>query len=192
MTRLVISSRDAERIAKSFDDMIGDKGLKAIRRRAVNEIGARLRKDNPRHRAGALRGVPGGADDPRPGGGAGLRRSRIPAPHGDKRSGRAAPRQLAKGEAPGRPTPAHPRHPGARAADYLQLGEAREGRGFSLLPAGPLIARGVGGIRTRARTAFADEGAGGHAELARLRKRAARDLPEAVARQIRKTLTKRR
>ena len=44
MTGIVISSRDAERIARAFNDLIGPKGLDRIRRKAVNEVGARVRK----------------------------------------------------------------------------------------------------------------------------------------------------
>ena len=166
-------------------------GLKAIRRRAVNEIGARLSKDT-RAIAPGLYGaslaalmIQGqaagpGSDDPeyrlRMATSVPVARLRASSRKAKLQGGRL---QLTLD------TP-------ALARPIIFSSAKREGRGFSLLPAGPLIARGVGGIRTRARTAFADEGAGGHAELARLRKRAARDLPEAVARQIRKTLTKRR
>ena len=45
MTAITITSNDAERIAKSFADLIGPKGLNRIRRKAVNEIGAKLRKN---------------------------------------------------------------------------------------------------------------------------------------------------
>ena len=132
MTRLVISSRDAERIAKSFDDMLSAKGLNAVRRRAVNEIGSGLRKKTRAVAPGLYGTTAAALMIQGQSASAGLRRSRIPAPHGDVGSGATAPRQLAKGEAPGRPTPAHPRHPGARPAGYLQLGEAR---GARVLPA---------------------------------------------------------
>ena len=138
MTRLVISSRDAERIAKSFDDMIGDKGLKAIRRRAVNEIGSGLRKDT-RAIAPGLYGASlaalmmqgqaagPGSDDPE----YRLRMATsVPVARLRARSRKA--------KLPGRPTPAHPRHPGARPADYLQLGEARGARGSPCYPPGRL------------------------------------------------------
>ena len=45
MTGIVISSRDAERIAKSFADLISPKGLQAIERRAVNTVGSKVRKE---------------------------------------------------------------------------------------------------------------------------------------------------
>ena len=44
MTGIVISSRDAERIARSFSDLIGPKGLNRIRGKAVNSVGSSLRK----------------------------------------------------------------------------------------------------------------------------------------------------
>ena len=45
MTGIIISSRDAERIAKSFAVLVGPKGLNRIRGKAVNEVGSKLRKD---------------------------------------------------------------------------------------------------------------------------------------------------
>ena len=48
MTLVTISSKDAERIAKSFNDLIGPRGLVAIRRRAVNKVGGWLRKEDHR------------------------------------------------------------------------------------------------------------------------------------------------
>ena len=45
MTQITISSKDAERIARSFNDLIGSKGLDRIRRRAVNTVGSKLRKE---------------------------------------------------------------------------------------------------------------------------------------------------
>ena len=55
------------------------------------------------------------------------------------------------------------------------------GKAFKLLRAGPLPERFVGGVSTKARTAFATEDKGGQDELNRLRKRAGPDLAEAVA-----------
>ena len=79
------------------------------------------------------------------------------------------------------------------AIDKLVFRSAkREGRGFSLVAAGPLPARGVGGVPTRARTAFADEAAGGQPELSALRKRAERDLPNEMAKQINLVLRRRK
>ena len=190
MTRLVISSRDAERIAKSFDDMLSAKGLNAVRRRAVNEIGSGLRKKT-RAVAPGLYGTTAaalmiqgqsaspGSDDPeyrlRMATSVPVRRLRASSRKAKLQGGRL---QLTLD------TPALDR-------PIVFQSAKREGRGFSLLPAGLLFARGVGGVRTRARSAFGRPEEGGHAELAKLRRRAARDLPDAVARQIRKALTKR-
>ena len=44
MTRIAVSSRDAERIARSFNDLIAEGGLQRIRRKAVNQEGAAIRK----------------------------------------------------------------------------------------------------------------------------------------------------
>ena len=44
MTRIVVSSKDAARIARTFNDLISKKGLQAIERRTVNKIGSDLRK----------------------------------------------------------------------------------------------------------------------------------------------------
>ena len=45
MSAIVISSADAERIARSFRDLIGPSGLQRIRRKAVNKIGSGIRKE---------------------------------------------------------------------------------------------------------------------------------------------------
>ena len=39
-----VTSRDAEKIAKYMSDLIGRRGLDAIRRRAVNSVGSSIRK----------------------------------------------------------------------------------------------------------------------------------------------------
>ena len=44
MTSIQITSKDAERLAKSFSDLIGPRGLDRIRRKAVNAVGSSLRK----------------------------------------------------------------------------------------------------------------------------------------------------
>ena len=44
MTAIVITSKDAERIAKSFAALVGPKGLTRLRRKAVNSVGADLRR----------------------------------------------------------------------------------------------------------------------------------------------------
>ena len=65
----------------------------------------------------------------------------------------------------------------------------REGTKFILLRAGPLPERGVGGVFTNAARAFTKEG---YPELYQLRRRAEKDLPEAVSTAIRDHLAKRK
>ena len=65
----------------------------------------------------------------------------------------------------------------------------REGTKFILLRAGPLPERGVGGVFTNAARAFTKEG---YPELYQLRRRAEKDLPEAVAKAINNHLAKAR
>ena len=65
----------------------------------------------------------------------------------------------------------------------------REGTKFILLRAGPLPERGVGGVFTNPKTAFS---ADGYPELLSLRRRAERDLPEAVSTAINDHLAKAR
>ena len=47
MTQITISSKDAERIARSFNDLIGSKGLDRIRRRACQRGRLEAEKRNP-------------------------------------------------------------------------------------------------------------------------------------------------
>ena len=68
----------------------------------------------------------------------------------------------------------------------------RVGRAYKLLAVGTLPARFLGGVSTRARLAFADPGDGGLAELAALRRRAEKNLPQTVAALIAEHLKRRR
>ena len=182
MTRIIITSKDAERIARSFNDLIGPKGLQAVERRAVNKIGAGLRKD--------AKGI-------------------APAIFGTTAAALAIQGRAA---APGATEPEYKlrmavsipisrlkaKHRKARREDgrlglvidtpatdkIVFRATQRVGRAFKLLRAGPLPERFVGGLGTRARSAFGPEADGGQAELNQLRKRAAQDLPEAVAKAI--------
>ena len=71
------------------------------------------------------------------------------------------------------------------ATDAIRFGSIeRVARAFKLFAAGPLPARFVGGVPTRARTAFGPEEAGGYSPLNILRSRAERDLPAAMAKAI--------
>ena len=56
MTGITITSKDAERIARSFNDLTGPKGLNRIRGKAVNQIGAKVRKQT-RSLAGVVFGT---------------------------------------------------------------------------------------------------------------------------------------
>ena len=180
MATIIISSRDAARVAKSFNDLIGRKGLQAIERRAVNKIGAGLRKD-ARGIAPALFGTTAaalsiqgraagpGAVDPeyRLRMASSIPISRLRAKH--RRTRREDGRLGLTIDTP------------ATSSPIVFRATQRVGRAFKLLKAGVLPERFVGGLGTRARSAFGPERDGGQAELNDLRKRAAQDLPEAVA-----------
>ena len=190
MARIVISSPDAKRIADAFNDLISEKGLQAVARRAVNTVGTSVRKKTRSigpaifgTTAAALmvqgRAARPGSEDPE----YQLRLTRSIPVARLKASSRKATREDGRLQLR-LDTP---------AIDAVVFRSAkREGRGFSLIAAGPLPARGVGGVATRARTAFADEGAGGQAELASLRKRAERELPNEMAKQINRALARSR
>ena len=174
MTGIVISSRDAERIARSFKDLIGPKGLDRIRRKAVNTVGARVRKET-RSLAGIVFGtsaaalsVQGKAASPGSTDPAYKLRfaSKIPvaklkAKHRQVKRSRGLLSLVLN-------------TPNSDAIRFRSI--RREAKRFVLLRAGPLPERGVGGVFTNAASAFTDQ-----PELAKLRKRAERDLPEAVA-----------
>ena len=184
MARIVISSRDAERIAKSFNGLIGRDGLQRIRRKAVNEQGASIRKA-ARNIAPVLYGTAAanlkiqgsaaspGSDNPkyslRMASGFPVGRLRAPL------------RKVSQGG-----LTISPPHQGAQRFRAVE----RIGRAFRLLPAGPLRERFLGAISTRARTAFADPDDGGLAELSALRREAEKDLPATVSRLITEHLRK--
>ena len=179
MAKITISSPDAERIARQFSDLISAKGLLAIRRRAVNKIGAGLRKD-AKAIAPALYGAsatalsiqgkaaaPGDTDPAyRLRMATSIPISRLKATH--RKARREDGRLTLTIDTP------------ATSPIFFRATQ-RVGRAFKLLKAGALPERFVGGIGTKARSAFGPEADGGQAELNQLRKRAAADLPEAVA-----------
>ena len=190
MARIVVSSRDAARIAASFNDLISKKGLQAITRRTVNAIGATVRTKTraiaPGLYGASLAALQVQGQAARPG---------SPDPEYALRLARNIP--VARLKASSRSA--------TRVAGRLQLqintpaiaaitfrSAKREGRGFSLIAAGALPARGVGGVPVGARTAFGDEADGGQPELSSLRKRAARDLPAEMAKQINLVLRRRK
>ena len=168
MTGIVISSRDAERLARSFNDLIGPKGLLAIRRACGD-----------RH-------VGGGADDPRKGGGAPgsanpaykLRMARkIPVAR-MKASKRKITRR--RGRASLTLT-----LPGGDKISFRSI--HRDGASFRLLRAGPLPERELGGVYTNAAKAFT---ADGYPELYDLRRAAEKDLVKAVSEGLKTHLAK--
>ena len=184
---IVISSRDAERIAKSFADLIGPRGLNAIRRRAVNEVGSKVRKET-RSLAGVVFGTSVAAMSVQ--GKAAAPGSTNPA----YRLRFAAKIPIAKLKAKHRKVTTRRGKksltidtPADSAIRFKSI--RREGAKFILLRAGPLPERGVGGVFTNPRTAFTIEG---YPELYQLRRRAEKDLPEAVSTAIRDHLAKRK
>ena len=146
MARLEISSKDAERVARRFDDLIKPKGLNAIRRRAVTDIGSGLRKDLRSHRAGAVRHLCRRALDTGPGAGTGRRQPGIPPPHGVRLPRGQAAGRAAQGDGPVSHDPKPP-HQGAQTFRAVE----KEGRAFRLLPAGPLAERFLGDVSARGR-----------------------------------------
>ena len=156
MTRIVISSRDAERIARSFADLIGPRGLDRIRRKAVNEVGSKVRKQT-RSLAGVVFGTSAAALSVQ--GKAATPGSTNPA----YRLKIASKIPIAKLKA------AHRKVTTRRGKKSLVIDTPaqsairfrsirREGTKFILLRAGPLPERGVGGVFTNPKTAFTADG----------------------------------
>ena len=185
MTGITITSKDAERIAKSFADLISPKGLQAIERRAVNTVGAGVRKQT-RSLAGVVFGtsaaalsVQGKAAAPGSTNPAYKLRfaSKIPIA-----KLKAAHRKVTTKRGKKSLTINTPNDPAIRFRSIR-----REGTKFVLLRAGPLPERGVGGVYTNPKTAFTKDG---YPELVSLRRRAERDLPGAVTKAINDHLAK--
>ena len=178
MALVQITSADAEKVARAFADMIGKDGLKRIQRKAVTDVGSRIRKD-ARSVAPSLFGT--ALANLRIQGRAPSRGADNPAyklymassfPVGKLRS---PLRKVSKGELTIRPP--HQSTQRFRAVERI-------GRAFKLLRAGPLPSRFLGGIATGAGRAFADADDGGQAELAALRRKAEKDLPAAATQAI--------
>ena len=176
MSRIEISSRDAERIARSFNDLIKPTGLNRIRRLAVGKVGAKVRQQTKATlptiigtSAAALmvrgRAAAPGSDNPK----YSLRMARkIPVAKLKARNRRITRRR-------GRASLQLTLPTGDKIAFKSVI---REGPRFGLLAAGSLPARGLGGVYTNAGRAFTDEG---YPELSGIRRRAERDLPAVVA-----------
>ena len=191
MAAITITSRDAERIAKAFGALTGPKGMARIRRKAVNAVGADVRRGlrtqgpdlfGTSQAALSVRGKAAGpgASDPA----YRLRMARaIPVARLKAKNRRIEKKGGRKSLTI--KTPA--------TARSIRFGSIeRVARAFKLFAAGPLEARFVGGVSTRARTAFAPEEAGGYSPLNLLRRRAERDLPSQVSKAISDHFAKRR
>ena len=176
MTGITITSRDAERIARSFNGLIGPKGLGRIRRKAVNEVGSKIRKET-RSLAGIVFGTSAAALSVQgkaasPGSTNPAYRLKIAAKIPIAKL-KAKHRKVTRGSGRTALVIDTPSDPPIRFRSIR-----REGAKFILERAGPLPGRGVGGVFTNARTAFTDEG---YPELLTLRREAEKDLPQAVA-----------
>ena len=187
MSAIIVSSKDAERIARSFRDLIGPKGLNAIRRRAVNAVGSKVRKQTriigPAviGTSAAALSVQGKAASPGSTDPAYKLRfaSKIPIAKLKAKHRKVTTKSGKKSLVIDTPN-----DPAIRFRSIR-----REGPKFILLKAGPLVERPVGGVFTNPKTAFTSEG---YPELLSLRRRAERDLPEAVATAINNHLAKAR
>ena len=187
MARIEITSRDAERIAKAFSDLISARGLDRIRRKAVNEIGGRVRRETRivgpeifNTSAAALsiqgRAASPGSDNPR----YTLKMARVIPVARIKAKARKVTRQRG-----GRRSLALTL-PGGKTVRFRSI--FRDGARFILRAAGPLRQRALGGVYTDGARGFG----GRYPELARIRKEAERDLPAAVSRAISEHLSRRR
>ena len=191
MAAITITSRDAERIAKAFGELTGPKGLARIRRKAVNAVGADVRRGlrtqgpdlfGTSQAALTVRGKAAGPGESDPA--YRLRMARaIPVARLKAKNRRIEKKGGRKSLTI--KTPA--------TARSIRFGSIeRVARAFKLFAAGPLAERYVGGVSTRARTAFAPEEAGGYSPLNLLRRRAERDLPSQVSKAISDHFAKRR
>ena len=185
MTGITITSKDAERIAKSFSDLFGPKGLDRIRRKAVNTVGSSLRKQTRiigpviiGTSAAALtvqgKAASPGSDNPR----YVLRMARKIPVSKVKASRRKITRR--RGRASLKLT-----LPGGDKIVFRSI--HRDGASFRLLRAGPLPERALGGIYTNAARAFSKDG---YPELYELRQGAEKDLVRAVSEGLKNHLTK--
>ena len=178
-------ARDAERIARSFNDLVGPKGLDRIRRKAVNAVGSKVRKqtriigpavigtsaaalsvqgkaaspgsDNPTYRLRMARKIPVG---------------KVKASHRKitRRRGRASLKLTL---------------PGGNKIAFSSI--HRDGASFRLLRAGPLPERALGGVYTNAARAFTKDG---YDEFYQLRRDAEKDLVQAVSEALKNHLAK--
>ena len=182
-----VSSKDAERIAKSLKGLIGPTGLNRIRRKAVNQVGSKVRKET-RTLAGIVFGTSAAALSVK--GKAAASGSSNPAYRLWMASKipvsklKATHRKVTRGSGRTALVIDTPTAPPIRFRSIR-----KEGSRFILRKAGTLPERGVGGVFTNAGAAYSDNR---YPDLNRLRKKAERDLPEEVATAINNHLEKAR
>ena len=165
--------------------MISKRGLSAIRRRSVNAVGSALRK--------AVRAI-----------GPGVFNTSAAALSPQGRAAQPGSTDPAYRLSMARTIPIARLHAKARkisrsrgrarltislpSGDKLAFSSvARDGKRFRLLRAGPLRERTLGGVFINPRQAFED-----YPELVSLRRKAERDLPDEVAKQITEHMKRRR
>ena len=174
MSRITITSRDAERIARSFNDLIKPTGLNRIRRLAVGKVGSQARKQT----RAVLPGIIGTSA-------AALSIvGKAPAPGSDNPSYKlrfAARIPVARLKAKRRRITRRRgiaslalTLPGGKTVRFKSV--HREGARFRLLRAGPLPERTLGSVYPNPRQAFER-----YEELGPIRRRAERALPGIVA-----------
>ena len=183
MTKITVTSKDAERIAVFFNDLISAKGLTRIRRKAVNEVGSKVRKET-KSLAGVVFGTSAAALSVQ--GKAAAPSSADPAYRLRMASKIPVTKLKAKHRKISRSRGRTSLVIDTPTDDAIRFRSVRrEGSRIILQRAGPLPERGLGGVYTNAGEAFER-----YPELAALRKRAARDLPQAVATAINDHLAK--
>ena len=184
---ITVSSPDAEKLAKAFRGLVSPRGLLAINRRVVNQVGSTVRK-GVRELAGSTFGTtpaalqvqgkaaPPGAADPayRLYMARNIPLARLRARY--RKISRKRGRQSLTVDLP-------------TAKPFRFRSVRREGRAFKLLRAGELPERFAGGVYTGAGRAFDSDAM---PDLKRLRIEAERDLPQFVADGLNAALRRRR
>ena len=185
MSRVEITSKDAERVARSFNDLIKPAGLNRIRRLAVGKVGSKARKET-RSILPLVIGTSAAALQIQ---------GKAPSPGSDNPSYRLRfATRVPVGKMKAKRRKISRRRGVASLALTLPGGKTvrfrsihRLGSRFRLLRAGPLPERDLGSVYTNPRQAFAL-----YDELKPIRKEAARDLPGIVSALIQEHLKKRR
>ena len=174
MSSVTITSKDAERVARSFSDLIKPAGLNRIRRLAVGKVGSKVRKETRSilplvigTSAAALQ-IQGKAPSPGSSNPAYRLRFATRVPVGKMKAKR---RKISRRRGIASLALALP---GGKTVRFKSI--HRLGSRFRLLRAGPLPERDLGGVYTNPRQAFEL-----YDELKPIRRRAERTLPAVVA-----------